>query len=300
LSSYLLVAIAAASWGTWPIWLRGTALPPLAQATLVLATVGLGGLPFALAATRARRAEERGLEPGFDRGRGPVGRMLLLSGLDAANHFLYFAALAAGPVAPASLSHYLAPVLVALGAPALLGERRSRRTLPAALIALVGLVLLLLPDTDALAGKGVLAATLLGGGSAAFYAGGVLLARRMNAGLPGARPDWRPIEVVSYHCLGSSLLLLTLSAGSFGGVHPRMILGLVVPALVLGLAGGTAFYVGLARVPAAHAGVLTYLEPLVAVIGSLILLGEGLSLGGAIGGALILAAGLAVVTEPRG
>ena len=55
---------------------------------------------------------------------------LALHGLfDAANAALFFGAVQRGPVAVAVLTHYLAPLLIALAAPWLLRERRSTRAL---------------------------------------------------------------------------------------------------------------------------------------------------------------------------
>ena len=283
--AYVAVALAAASWGTWPLWLRGDhPLPPIAQAAVVLGTVGLVGLPFALVArARARRTGPR---------RGPLLRMAALVTADARNHLLYFGALAAGPVAAGVLSHYLTPVLLALLAPRALGDPRSRRAVPGAVVALAGLALVVLAAPGAIHGSGAAAAATLGGGSALFYAMVVLLARRMNAS-----HEWTPIEAVAFHCLGSGLLLAPIEGRSLLAAGPTALAGLALPACALGIGGGTLFYWGLSRMPAAHAGVLTYLEPVVAVGVGAALLHEPLGAGSVAGAVLILAAGLAVVTE---
>ncbi len=283
--AYAAVALAASSWGTWPLWLRGEhALPPIAQAAVVLGTVGIVGLPFALfSRTRARRTGPR---------RGALLRLAGLVAADACNHLLYFGALAAGPVAAGVLSHYLTPVLLALLAPRVLGDPRSRRAIPGAAVALAGLALVVLTAPGATGGSGAPAAAALGAGSAVFYAIVVLLGRRMNAS-----NEWTPIEAVAFHCLGSALLLAPIEwRALFDAAWPQLA-ALAIPACVLGILGGTAFYWGLARMPAAHAGVLTYLEPVVAVGVGAAALHEPLGLPSLGGAALILTAGLAVVTE---
>ncbi len=284
--AYAAVALAAASWGTWPLWLRGELpLPPIAQATVVLGTVGLVGLPFALVArARARRQGPR---------RGAWLRLAGLVASDACNYLLYFGALAAGPVAAGVLSHYLTPVLLALLAPRLLGDPRSRRALPGAAVALAGLALVVLTAPGATGGGGATVAAGLGAGSAIFYAIAVLLGRRMNASR-----EWTPIEAVAFHCLGSGILLAPIEGQSLLRAEWMELVGLAIPACLLGIVGGTAFYWGLSRMPAAHAGVLTYLEPVVAVGVGAALLHEPLGVASLGGAALILAAGLAVVTEP--
>jgi drug/metabolite transporter (DMT)-like permease len=55
---------------------------------------------------------------------------------------------------------------------------------------------------------------------------------------------------------------------------------------------------GLRHVPAAHASTLTLLEPLVSIMLAASLLGESLNPRAGIGGALILAGSLVVMTAP--
>jgi lipopolysaccharide transport system permease protein len=98
--------------------------------------------------------------------RGAVLALLVLGVADAGSVGFYFAAIDRGPVAVAVLSHYLAPILVTLAAPLLLGERRSRRALTAAVISLFGIGLLVWHPGEQMA----LVTAGLGAASAVFYA----------------------------------------------------------------------------------------------------------------------------------
>jgi drug/metabolite transporter (DMT)-like permease len=140
--SYAFVAIAACSWGTWPII-----------------------LPYApMASVKATRAQW--LAVGW------------LGISDTGNISLFFAAYQTTSVAVAVLTHYLTPIFVALAAPLVLGEKLTRRALVAVAIAFGGLVLLLQPWREGLQSKDVFGAAL-GAGSAVFYASNVLVTKRV-------------------------------------------------------------------------------------------------------------------------
>jgi drug/metabolite transporter (DMT)-like permease len=72
---------------------------------------------------------------------------------------------------------------------------------------------------------------------------------------------------------------------------------LAVAAIGPGALAGLAFVWGLRRMPAAHASTLTLLEPLVAVALAAALLGERIRVQTAIGGVLILAGAVLVMTR---
>src|SRR5262245_31664042 len=110
-------------WGLWPLWVRGGP-GGVAVALVAYGLPAVIALPVALVEGRGRR-----------RPRSAWALVALFGLVDATNAFLYFRALAEGAVAPAVLAHYLAPVLVALAAPRVLGERRAPRTPLALLLA---------------------------------------------------------------------------------------------------------------------------------------------------------------------
>src|SRR5687768_7771009 len=122
---YLAVAAAATLWGLWAIFMRPSQVSG-AQLSFLL---------FAVMAAPSVFVTRRPVL----RDRRSVWMMGVLGVSDAVNAVLYFEALRRGPIAVAVLTHYLAPMLVALAGPYVLGEARSKRALIAAPIALVGL-----------------------------------------------------------------------------------------------------------------------------------------------------------------
>jgi drug/metabolite transporter (DMT)-like permease len=280
---YLCVAIAAASWGTWPLILRRaeaiTPMPAMLESTVVMAvlTVVTG-----LTATRDRSAVKATR-------RDWLGVAWLGVG-DAANFALFFAAYKVTSVAVAVLTHYLTPIFVALAAPLFLRETATRRTGVAVAIAFAGLVLLLSPWTAA-ARPGDWLGASLGAASAIFYASNVIMNKRLSVAFSTS-------ELMFFHGLVATPLLALFvppDAWSRASAHA---LGMVAAGAVgPGALAGLLFVWGLRALPASHVSTLTLLEPLVAVIIGSLLLGEALAPGAFVGGALILAGALLVVSQ---
>src|SRR6185369_9290411 len=104
LAGFAMVAIAAAAWGTWSLILRPTHLPATVSCPIIFLVMGLVALPGAL----------RGPRTAWDR--RTLGLVALNAGFDALNAVAFFAAIDHTTVAIAVLSHYLAPILIALAA----------------------------------------------------------------------------------------------------------------------------------------------------------------------------------------
>jgi drug/metabolite transporter (DMT)-like permease len=270
-----MVALAAVLWGLWPAFLAGSGLTGAQSAAVVFAVMLLPApFVFSRAAWNDRRATLAVVAVGV---------------LDAGNAIFYFSALARGPVVVAVLSHYLAPVLVALAAPRLLGEPLSRRAIIASPVILVGLALVIGPGQ----GEAAWLTGLLGAASAVCYAGLVLFSKR-------AAPSWSPLGVTALHAPVS--LLVVLACLGAGALPTRLDAGLAVMvagALLCGLTAVAIFNVGLRTVPAHLAGVLTYLEPVVAAAVGVVWMKQPLGLAGAAGAALMLAGGVWVAREAR-
>lgn len=269
----LLVAAAAAGWGTWALFLRGHGLPAAWQSVMILSIIAVAWLPSALRESRRRPR------------RAATTWMLLGAAAvtDAGNYLCYFGALDRGPIALAVLTHYLAPVVVAVLAPLMLREAITRRTAISLAVSLCGLALLVLGDGGITAASGRTAA--LGAGSAIFYGLNTLLTKKLLG-------EFAASEVLSYHCLISAALVAL-----FAGPPPAASSFLWSPlagALLLGAVGAALFYKGLAAIPAQRAAVLTYLEPLVAALVGFLAFGEPLGPAGLAGGVLIVAGGAAV------
>ncbi len=268
------VAAAAALWGTWSLFLRPASLPATVTAPLVIGLVGL----FAWPAARA--------EPRVTLDRAARRWVALGAALEAINVVTFFGAMSVTTNAVAVLTHYLAPVLVAVFAPWVEGQRVPRAR-PAALLAITGLTLVLRPWSAESNPRVVLGATL-GLVSALAYAGNVFVLRRTADAMGPARAQ-------RARCLLAAVLLAPGIAFGPPAAWSARALGLVIlGALVPGAIAGLLFARGLLRAGAARASVLTYLEPLVSVLLGVLVWGEPAGAWTALGALLVIAAGALV------
>ncbi len=262
---------------------KGQRIAPELEAFLVLAVIASVLLPMAVRAT-LRRAVPRSTCDWCLIGAFGIS--------DALNCVLYFAAIQTTSVAVAVLTHYLAPLLVAVSAPLVLREPRRPGTLPALLVGLFGLVLLLAPWQDKVGNQGaaLFKGSLLGLGSAVFYATSVLFNKRLSR-------SFQASELIVYHMPSSLVLLALLVPHGAWTLSSEGLTWLVAGALGPGALAGVVFVRGLSVVPTARASVLTLLEPLTALTIAAFAWGESLGVRGLFGGAAILTAGYFVVRE---
>ena len=275
---YALVAIAAMSWGTWPLILKRAPMPAALQSAMLMLVLTVASLPVMLrdrVDARPTRAQWAGVA--------------WLGVSDALNVILFFAAYQRTTVAIAVLTHYLTPIFVALLAPLILKERAGSRTLAAVGVAFLGLVLMLQPWGASLAGNEVVGAAL-GAGSAVFYASNVMVNKRHVKAFSGA-------ELMFFHGLVATPLLFALvPLDQYARVSRDALWVVLGGALGPGALGGLLFVWGLRRIPASQASVLTLLEPFVAVVLAAAVLDQRVGALALAGGALILVGAVLVVT----
>ncbi|MEO6773550.1 MAG: DMT family transporter [Kofleriaceae bacterium] len=277
LAGVAMVTIAAAGWGTWSLFLTPTGLPAVVTAPIVFLVMGLAGIPLMLREPRPR----------WDR-----RALWLLAGytaFDLLNVLAFFAAMNHTTIAIAVLTHYAAPILIALAAPVVDGTS-TRGTRPAAVVALAGLVIVLEPWHSPAAGA--LAGAMLGLASAVCYAGNVFVVRRLAAQIGSAR-------AIVTHSLLAAAITLPFAAPYLHRVTAADLGYLATGSITIGTGAGVLFVVGLGRIGSARAAVLTFAEPLVAVCVGALAWAQPLGPLAAIGGALVLAAGLHVSRQAR-
>jgi RarD protein len=274
----LLLALLAASWGFIAVLVAAVDLDAesLAFARLALAAVTLAAI--ALAARRPHL-----LRPGAQ-----LPALVLLGVAQGAHWLLFFLAVKHGSVALAALTFYTAPVFIALAAPVFLRERLSAVVLAALAVGAAGVALVCAGGP----GGGYSAAAVAAGlGSAVTYAALVIVSKRLLLGRA------EPLTVAFWDCLVGALVVapallvagrvLPSGAGEWGAV---LLLGVVFSGLAT-----LAYATLLRRVRAQTAGILTFLEPVAAVLLAAALLDDPLSAGTLVGGALVLCSGVAVV-----
>lgn len=278
------VASSAVLWGSIGLAVRAVDMSAIA---ITFYRVLLGAVSILLIiALRGRLAE---LRVGS---RAQLGRLALMAAFYTLNWVLLFYAVQLTTISIAVLAYYTAPAFMAVFGAIFLKESLDRRTIVCIGIAFAGLYLILSPGGGE--GSGSLAGALVGAGAGISYAAAVVTAKPL-------RNSMSPWGVAMYQTAGATLLLLPFMAVDPGSAAvagddwvPLLMLGLVHTTLAFWL-----FFGGIRGLDAKLVGVIMYLDPLTAVALSIIILDEPLTPATAVGGALIIAAGLASVLGRR-
>ena len=210
--------------------------------------------------------------------------LLFLSGAAmAVNWILLFQAYQYTSISAATLSYYFAPVLVTLACPFLFREKLTQKQLLCFLMSTIGVLLITgVPDLTNPSRDTI--GILLGLGAACFYATVILLNKFI-----------RKVDGISRTFLQflAAILVLFPYVAATGGFH----LGNLQPLgwlnlLIIGLfhTGITycLYFTSLKSLPGQEAAILSYVDPLVAVLVSVTILGEAITLPQIIGAILIL------------
>ena len=210
--------------------------------------------------------------------------LLLLSGMAMGiNWILLFEAYKYTTVSVATLSYYFAPVLVTLACPILFREKMGPKQWICFAMSTLGIVLIT-GIGDLSGGSNHMKGILFGLGAAVFYAT-VILLNKFIKGVAG-------IQRTFLQFLAAILILIPYVAFSGGMTLRRLdalgwvcllIVGLVHTGITYCL-----YFSALKELPGQEAAILSYIDPLVAVLVSVFVLGEHMTAVQFIGGALIL------------
>ena len=214
--------------------------------------------------------------------------LLLLPVCFLVNTFLFYFAFANTTIANAVLTHYTAPVFVALMAPVFLKERIFLITWLAILLSSAGLWLML--GGISVAGSewnGIIA----GISSGLTYAFLILLIR----GIASKYPE---LLIVIVQNIVVCLLLLPFIINE--PVADRALLYLVIMGIVHSTIAPLLYVQGFKSVKASDAAILGYFEPVGAIILALIFLHENLPVKALLGGVLILVSGIMILRKREG
>lgn len=203
------------------------------------------------------------------------------------NWLLFFYAVKLTTIANAVLLTYTAPIFVALMAPIFLKEKLERATVISLIIAAVGIILIVSPHKLSLAATssiGLLCAL----GSAITYAILVIASKFLVK-------HFHIAIYMFYQSLITTILLFPAALDSTLHIEAAawlilLVLGVIHTALAPGL-----YLSGLREVKAQQAGVLTYFDPLSAIILATIFLGEYPTIATIFGGILIIMAGCNII-----
>ena len=201
------------------------------------------------------------------------------------NWILLFEAYRYTTVAVATLCYYMAPVFVILLSPLLLREKLSRRKLLCVAAALAGTALI----SGASAGSGDLRGVILGLCAALLYCAIVLLNRGVRD-LPAVETTLMQLAVSTVVLL--PYVLLTQRGAAIDWTERTVLLMLLLGVVHTGLAY-LLFFGAAAQLPAQTTALLSYIDPVTAIILSALVLDQSMSAAQVCGAVLILGSTLA-------
>lgn len=209
--------------------------------------------------------------------------LLLASGIAMGiNWILLFESYKYTTVSVATLSYYFAPVIVTIVSPILFKEKLTSKQILCFLMSTLGLVLITgLGDIGG--GKDGIG-ILFGLGAAVFYAS-VILLNKFIKNVEGIHRTFLQflaaiVVLLPYVLFSSGITLGTLN---FLGWVNLLIVGLVHTGVTYCM-----YFSSLKELPGQKAAILSYIDPLVAVLISVTLLGETMTVWQVFGGILIL------------
>ena len=209
--------------------------------------------------------------------------LLLASGIAMGiNWILLFEAYKYTTVSVATLSYYFAPVIVTIVCPVLFQEKLTGKQILCFVMSTIGLVLI--TGIGEVGSGSDFVGILFGLGAAAFYAT-VILLNKFIKNVEGIHRTFLQflaaiVILVPYVILTSGVTLGCLDG--IGWIN-MLIVGLVHTGVTYCL-----YFSSLKELPGQKAAILSYIDPLVAVLISVTVLGEAMTLWQVIGGMLIL------------
>lgn len=258
---------------------------PLPSAVTAMAR-GLIGAPFLLLVLLTKRSR-----PDMGGIRRNLPLLLVLGAMLGINWLLLFEAYRYTTVAAATLYYYLAPILLVAVSPLVFKERLTPRKLLCVIAALFGMVLVSGVLQSGAAGSGAVKGVALAVGAATLYACIVVLNKKLR--------DISAYDRTISQLAVSAVVLLAynLLSGGLGGVELNgfaWVMLLLVGVVHTGIAYFL-YFGSMDALPAQTLAILSYIDPVTAVLLSALLLKEPLGITGIIGAILIL--GSAAISE---
>ena len=209
--------------------------------------------------------------------------LLLASGMAMGiNWILLFQAYKYTTVSLATLSYYFAPVIVTLVCPILFRERLTIKQIICFIMSTLGLILII-GIGDVGSGNNLLG-IMFGLGAAVFYATVILLNKFIKnvEGMPRTLLQFIAAIIILLPYVFSTSGITLCNLDNIGWIN-LLIVGLFHTGITYCM-----YFSSLKELPGQKAAILSYIDPLVAVLISVVILGEAMTLWQVIGGMLIL------------
>lgn len=277
----ILMALSMAVFGTLPVFVKNI---PLSSAEIALYRAVLAAMLTGIYIAAAKKNAE------FKRIRRELPMILVSGAAMGINWILLFEAYRYTSVSVATLSYYFAPVIVIIACPFLFRERLTAKQIFCFVMATAGVVLI--TGVGGLGGSD-LKGIALGLSAAVFYASVILLNKRIRT------VDGINRTFIQFIAAAAVLLPYTAAAGGFhlmsldfAGTLSLLAVGFIHTGMTYCL-----YFSSVTWLTGQQAAVLSYIDPLVAVVMSVTVLGESITPLQAAGGLMIL--GFTLLNEVR-
>lgn len=276
LSAYLHIGLASILWGSNGVIVNLVELHPT---TITFFRVLIGGLTLIIVSILVKGLETL-------RVNGFFKRLVILGALLAAGWYFLFQAMKLIPIGAAVLINYLAPVFVAVLAPSVLHERLEKKIAIAIVLSILGVFLISYQGLGS--GELNILGIIFGLLAAMSYGGFVIYSKQTLVKL-----SYYTVAMYSY--LVSALILSPSLLLIKSPLSPNSLILLFLMGVLNTGVAVTLYLKGLRSLKAQEAATITYLEPLSAIIFGYFMLGQEISIGIILGGALILTSQYLVV-----
>ena len=218
--------------------------------------------------------------------------MLCLSGaFIGVNWILLFEAYRYTTVATATLCYYMAPIFIIIASPIVLKERLTLKKIACVAVALFGMVLVSGILNTGFSGLSELTGIVLGLGAALFYATVILMNKRIH--------DIPPADKTMIQLASAAIVVLpyTVFAENLSEVifSPISVVMLIFVGIVHTGFAYVLYFGSLDNLKAQTAALFSYIDPVVAIILSAVVLKEKIGIAEIVGAALVL--GSTMVSE---
>lgn len=274
-TSKLKLTFSMAIFGTIGIFVRNIPMPSSAIAVVR----GFGGMIFLLLLTliTGKRISKENIKRN-------LLKLFFSGAFVGINWILLFEAYRYTSVATATLCYYLAPVIIMLVSPVFLKEKLTPRKLLCIFGALFGMVFVSGVAENGIPSFSEITGVLLGTGAAAFYASAVILNKKLK------NIEGNDRTVVQLGFAGAVILPYTLLTENLAEIKLDATAGILLAIVAIVHTGiSYALYFGsLKDLNTQTVAILSYIDPIVAIVLSAVILKEPLTVYSIIGAVLIL------------
>lgn len=213
-----------------------------------------------------------------------LARIVLAGAVMGCNWVLLFEAFRTTSVAVSTVVYYIAPALVVLLSPLVLHERFNAVRFACVIVSFIGLGLI-----SGLDGTVTAAGLLLSLGAAVCYASVIMLNTTFT------EVDYRIRTIIEVGAAGIVTLPYAFATGAFAATAftPRAIIYLLVLGTIYTGIAYAMYFSAFAGLGAQEVSILSYIDPVIAVICSALVLGEPLTAPSLIGAFLIIGSSVA-------